>query len=77
MERQATFADIQSAGRRRATKRDLFLREMDEAIPLGRARERRDAIAGRAARAAGSVADVGGAAPENAPRPRRGIHGVG
>ena len=33
MERQTTFADIQSAGRRRATKRDLFLREMDEAIP--------------------------------------------
>lgn len=33
MERQTTFADIQSMGRRRATKRDLFLREMDQAIP--------------------------------------------
>lgn len=33
MERQTTFADIQSAGRKRATKRDLFLREMDAAIP--------------------------------------------
>lgn len=33
MERQTTFADIQSMGRRRATKRDLFLREMAQAIP--------------------------------------------
>ena len=33
MERQTTFADIQNMGRRRATKRDLFLREMGEAIP--------------------------------------------
>lgn len=33
MERRTTFADIQSAGRKRAAKRDLFLREMDAAIP--------------------------------------------
>lgn len=33
MDRQTTFSDIESAGRRRITKRDAFLREMDACIP--------------------------------------------
>ncbi len=33
MERQITFADIQNASRRRVTKREEFLHQMDEAIP--------------------------------------------
>lgn len=33
MEKQATFSDIENASRKRQTKRDRFLREMDEAIP--------------------------------------------
>ena len=30
---QTTFSDIENAARRRTTKRDAFLREMDEAVP--------------------------------------------
>ena len=33
MARQTTFADIENASRRRTTKRDEFLRQMDAAIP--------------------------------------------
>ncbi len=33
MERQTTFADIQNAGRKRVTKREEFLHQMDRAIP--------------------------------------------
>lgn len=33
MEKQLTFADLESSSRRRTTKRDAFLREMDEAVP--------------------------------------------
>ena len=33
MARQTTFSDIESASRRRTTKRDEFLRRMDAAIP--------------------------------------------
>lgn len=30
---QTTFPDVENAARRRTTKRDAFLREMDEAVP--------------------------------------------
>ncbi len=33
MDRQTTFADIENASRKRITKRDAFLREMDAAMP--------------------------------------------
>ncbi|WP_165046368.1 IS5 family transposase [Adlercreutzia sp. ZJ138] len=33
MDRQITFADIQNASRKRVTKREEFLRQMDKAIP--------------------------------------------
>ncbi len=33
MDRQTTFSDIENASRKRTTKRDAFLREMDTAIP--------------------------------------------
>ena len=33
MARQTTFSDIEDASRRRTTKREIFLRQMDEAIP--------------------------------------------
>ena len=33
MARQTTFSDIENASRRRTTKRDEFLRRMDEAVP--------------------------------------------
>lgn len=33
MDRQTTFSDIESAARRRTTKRDAFLREMDASVP--------------------------------------------
>lgn len=33
MDRQTTFADIEDASRRRATRREAFLEAMDEAIP--------------------------------------------
>ncbi len=35
MERQTTFADIETSGRKRVTRRDRFLREMDESLPWG------------------------------------------
>lgn len=33
MNKQATFSDIESAARKRTTKRDAFLREMDAPSP--------------------------------------------
>ena len=35
MDRQTTFADIEDASRKRATKREAFLEAMDAAVPWG------------------------------------------